>query len=160
MVSQQIDRQIAARLAASGIRYTSGRRRVVGVLAAADGPRSAAELHDDLGRKVPLSSLYRSLSVLTDAGVLAPHHGSGRIVRYELAEWLMGHHHHLVCADCGAVDDVELPEPWESALAVLVSEATAPQGFIAASHTLEIGGLCPGCLNPEQGTRSKGAGIG
>ena len=145
MSSRQIGQQIAARLAASGLRYTEGRRRVMRCLAAADGPRSASELHGDLGGEMPVSSLYRSLSVLTEAGVLAPHHGSGGSIRYEPAEWLVGHHHHLVCSRCGAVGDVELPEAWETVLADLASDAAGLQGFTAAGHTLEIEGLCAGC---------------
>ena len=145
MSSRQTGQQITARLAASGRRYTKGRRRVVQFLAAADGPKSASELHGGLGGKVPVSSLYRSLAVLTEAGVLAPHHGSRGGIRYELAEWLMGHHHHLVCTRCGAVGDVELPEAWEAALTALASDAAGLQGFTAAGHTLEIGGLCADC---------------
>lgn len=145
MAGQQIGRQVAARLAAAGIRYTKGRRKVVRVLASAAGPRSATELYEDLDGRVPISSLYRSLSVLTGAGVLSPHHGSGKNIRYELAEWLMGHHHHLVCGRCRAVDDVELPEAWEGALAALVAEATGPPGFTATGHALEIEGFCSDC---------------
>lgn len=140
-----LDRQIAARLTERGVRYTKGRRRVVGALAEADGPRSAAELHGDLGAEVPLSSLYRSLGVLEDAEVLAPHHGARGLVRYELAEWLTGHHHHLVCLDCGAVDDVHLAGDLESRLEGVVGEVTGDASFRATGHALEIEGRCSRC---------------
>ena len=145
MVNSQIEQQVVSRLTTFDIRYTKGRRRVIQALARADGPRSASELHNDLDRGVPLSSLYRSLSVLTGAGVLAPHHGSGGIIRYELAEWLMGHHHHLICEVCGAIDDIELPEASEAILDDLVSAATRLRGFEATDHSLEIGGRCTSC---------------
>ena len=145
VLSPQIDQQIASRLTAFDIRYTQGRRRVTQALARADGPRSASELHADLDGSVPLSSLYRSLSVLAMVGVLAPHHGSGSIIRYELAEWLMGHHHHVVCDTCGAVDDIELSEDSEATLTDLVSAVTRSRCFVATNHVLEIGGLCTDC---------------
>lgn len=141
----QIEQQIRARLAAHQVRYTGGRRQVVAALAAADGPRSAAELHDDLSGVVPLSSLYRTLAVMADAGVLSPHHAAKGITRYELAEWLSGHHHHLVCIDCGAVDDIELPDELETVLEDVVSRITARSPFLPTGHALEIDGRCQKC---------------
>jgi len=145
MVSTQIEQQAVSRLASHEIRYTKGRRQVIRSLARSEGPRSASELHKDLDETVPLSSLYRSLSVLTRAGVLSPHHGSGGVIRYELAEWLMGHHHHLVCDTCGAVDDIELTEDSEALLNDVVSTATRLRDFVATGHSLEIAGRCTSC---------------
>lgn len=142
----QIEQQVESRLAESDIRYTRGRRQVVEALVRAVGPRSASDLHNDLDRDLPLSSLYRSLSVLTEADVLVPHHGNGRVVRYELAEWLVGHHHHLRCENCGSIDDIELPTDSETALEDVVSAATSEQVFLATGHSLEIVGLCAACI--------------
>lgn len=145
MTSTQLEQQVRTRLVEYGVRFTSGRRLVIEALAAADGPRSAAELHEDLRRSVPVSSLYRSLAVLADAGVLAPHHGTRGLTRYELAEWLSGHHHHFVCIGCGAVDDVELPAELEATLEQLVSRVAGTQQFAASGHALEIDGHCRAC---------------
>lgn len=145
MVRAQIEQQAVSRLAAHEIRYTKGRRQVIRTLVKAEGPRSASELHKDLSEAVPLSSLYRSLSVLTRAGILSTHHGTGGVIRYELAEWLMGHHHHLVCDTCGTIDDIELPEDSESALNEVVSRATRFRDFVATGHSLEIAGRCTSC---------------
>jgi Fe2+ or Zn2+ uptake regulation protein len=139
------DDQICMRLSDHEVRYTSGRQRVVSALADADGPRSAAELHDDLDRGLPLSSLYRSLAVMADAGVLDQHNGTKGLTRYELSEWLLGHHHHLVCDSCGTVEDVEIPEPLEARLEELISTITVGSAFSATGHSLEIDGLCRRC---------------
>lgn len=139
------DMRVEQRLTAAGIRYTKGRRTVIGALAAADGPRSASELYEELRSRLPLSSLYRTLTVLEDAGVLSPHHGTRGLTRYELAEWLTGHHHHLVCINCGAVDDIHLPHDIESALEDVVASATTSASFRAIGHTLEIDGRCSRC---------------
>ena len=103
-VQTSLDKTIEERLREAGVRYTAARRAVVTALSAADGPRSAAELHRDIDA-VPLSSFYRTLTVLEDAEVLAPHHGARGLTRYELAEWIGGHHHHLVCTNCGCRRD-------------------------------------------------------
>ena len=114
MTSLSIDRDVEKRLDESDVRYTRGRRAVVAALAATDGPLSAAELHRGLGDAVPLSSLYRSLAVLEEVGIVVPHYGAKNLTRYELAEWITGHHHHLVCVDCGTVEDVDVPPDYEN----------------------------------------------
>lgn len=127
------------------MRYTSGRRSVVAALARAEGPRSAAELAETIGAAVPLSSLYRSLGVLEEAGVVAPHHLGRGVTRYELAEWLAGHHHHLICVDCGLVEDVEVPGGREAVVLDLVEDLASPSGFVVIDHVLEIEGRCARC---------------
>jgi Fur family ferric uptake transcriptional regulator len=145
VTTHQIDQQIRMRLAADEVRYTKGRRLVVDALREAEGPRSASELHEELERSVPLSSLYRSLSVMATAGVLHIHRAADGVARYELAEWLVGHHHHLVCIQCGAVDDVELADDQEAALRRLVAQTAGAGGYQVTGHSLEIDGLCAAC---------------
>lgn len=139
------DKDVEERLSQSGVRYTGGRRQVVAALQSADGPMSAAELHHGLAGKVPVSSVYRTLAVLEEAGVVQPHHSAKGITRYEIAEWLAGHHHHLVCISCGAVEDIELPRSLESQLERLVGEVSEMSAFSASGHSLEVDGLCTRC---------------
>lgn len=143
MTVTALDREVENRLRDHEARYTRGRRAVVGALAEADGPRSAAELHSQIGAEVPLSSLYRSLVILEEAGVVTPHYGE--LTRYELAEWLAGHHHHLVCVVCGAVADIEIPGEQEAEVHRLVEEIAGGAGFTAYGHALEIDGRCERC---------------
>ena len=139
-----LHRQVESRLAEHETRYTRGRRSVVDALADADGPRSAAELSPVLS-DVPVSSLYRTLSVLEDAGVVTPHLATKGIARYELAEWILGHHHHLVCVDCGRVEDVAVSDEREGRLHAVVEEIADESSFAATSHALEIEGRCARC---------------
>lgn len=94
---------------------------------------------------MPLSSLYRSLTVLEECGVVVPHHGQRGVTRYELAEWLSGHHHHLVCVECGRVDDVALPATAEREMETIAASVGRTADFVAVGHTLEIEGRCGGC---------------
>ena len=145
MTTGPLDREVAKRLEERSVRYTRGRRIVVTTLAGADGPLSAAEIHSRMDGDIPLSSLYRSLTVLEDANVLAPHHGTKGLTRYELAEWLRGHHHHLVCVDCGAVEDVEVADKHENDVDRIVEEISRAASFVPVGHALEIEGRCARC---------------
>ncbi len=145
MTKSNLGRQVETRLRDHDVRFTRGRRAVVDALASAKGPMSAAELDRVLGPEVPLSSLYRTLSVLEDAGVVAHHLGAKGLTRFELAEWLTGHHHHLVCVDCGSVSDVDIPEAKEESVRALVSEIAALASFAPTDHALEIEGHCVRC---------------
>ena len=140
-----VDRQVELRLRDHDVRFTKGRRAVVRAMTTASGPMSAAELSELLGPDVPLSSLYRTLAILEDAGVAVPHLGAKGLARYELAEWLTGHHHHLVCIECGSVTDVNVPVHREAGMRQLVSEISASAGFTPTDHALEIEGRCEGC---------------
>ena len=143
-LAQPLERDVEQRLAGHGVRFTSGRRRVLDAITAADGPRTATEIHSSLDA-VPLSSLYRSLGVLTDAGVLALHHGADETTRYELSESLSEHHHHLVCVSCGAISDVAASEEQEATVDRLVVALADTAGFTVTGHRLEIEGMCVRC---------------
>lgn len=145
MTKSTLERQVELRLLEHDVRFTKGRQAVVSALASAPGPLSAAELADAMGGTIPLSSMYRTLSVLQDAGVVAHHLGAKGLTRYELAEWIAGHHHHLVCVECGSVADVEIPPSHEDKVRSLVREIAAAAAFNPTDHALEIEGHCARC---------------
>src|SRR5688572_7760098 len=93
---EELHEAVASRLRAADQRYTSGRRRLVELLAEAPRPETIPEI---LQRAPALaqSSAYRNLVVLEECGVAHRVITSDERSRYELAEHLMGHHHHLIC---------------------------------------------------------------
>lgn len=137
--------EIESRLFGNELRYTTARKAIVTALITSGGPLSAAELHAELGGSVPLSSIYRSLAILEHVGILTPHLGTKGLTRYELAEWLRGHHHHLVCIDCGAVEDVAVDDSHENSVDAVVKEVTSRVAFTPINHALEIEGRCAKC---------------
>ncbi len=143
--SSAVHAAVESRLRDHDARYTKGRRAVVAALTAAKGPLSAAELAAAIGSAVPLSSLYRSLTVLEAAGVVAPHFSGKGLTRHELAEWLLGHHHHLVCVDCGSVEDVSLPPSYETQIGGLIEQVSRLASFRPLGHVFEIEGRCADC---------------
>lgn len=145
MPKTSLDREVERRLGEQSIRYTRGRHSVVAALMAADGPLSAAELYESAAGSLPLSSIYRSLTVLEEAGVLAQHNSAKGLTRYELAEWLKGHHHHLICVECGSVEDVAVAASHESQVDRIVNEISRDASFTPLNHALEIEGRCARC---------------
>ena len=141
--SAELHEAVRRRLSEREVRYTKGRRSIVDALVEVGGPESAAELRERM--EVPLSSLYRSLTVLDEAGVLERHHDSDGLARYELAEWLGGHHHHLICVDCGNVEDVQLDADSEGVLDDMATRVGERAGYRVTGHNLEVEGLCPSC---------------
>lgn len=102
---------------------------------------SAQELHShlrDSGESVGLATVYRTLTTLVESGevdVLRTDEGEAI---YRMCS--TGHHHHLVCRDCGRAVEIEGPavERW-------TDQVAAEHGFGDVSHTLEIFGTCSDC---------------
>ena len=134
----------AARLRSSGERYTGQRRALVGVLAGADRPLAVPDILA-AASELPQSSTYRNLVVLERAGVaqrLATASGEGR---FELAEDLTGHHHHVVCSNCRRVQDFTTSPTLERTLDQLIADAGRQTGFRLETHSLDLIGLCDDC---------------
>ena len=139
-----LDVEVARRVGATGQRYTDGRQAVVRILAQADRPLTTAEVVAR-GEGLPQSSVYRNLSVLETAGVVQRIAGGDEFTRFELAEDLAGHHHHLICTDCGIVADFTVPGPVEQKLESALVEAASAAGFRAEHHRLDLVGRCADC---------------
>ncbi|HEX2851232.1 MAG TPA: Fur family transcriptional regulator [Acidimicrobiales bacterium] len=139
---------VAERLDGVGQRYTDGRRALVEVLAAADRPLTLPDVLAAARDPLAQSSAYRNLAVLEQAGVVlrvAAAAGSSDHARYELAEDLAGHHHHLVCTRCGSVTDVTVPDRLERAVDRALEEIVAGTGFRLEGHRLDLVGRCRNC---------------
>lgn len=143
--TDRVEQAVGPLLRSRDIRFTATRRRVVRALAGAGGPRAASELHRSLAPAVPLSSLYRTLAVLEEHGVVTRQHDGLGTGRYELAEWLTGHHHHLVCESCGEVRDVAVTPETEHTINALVGRIAARAGYRATGHRIDIQGTCRAC---------------
>ena len=125
-------------------RYTSGRRAIVDLLLSAGHPVSIGDIAERLPG-LPRSSAYRHLTDLQAAGLIRRIAASDEFTRFELAEDLTEHHHHLLCVSCGKVTDVTLPTGFEHRVADAVSDIAAAEGFEPHSHRLDVLGLCADC---------------
>lgn len=94
---------------------------------------------------IPQSSAYRNLTVLCEAGVARRVPGTDDFGRFELAEDLGGHHHHLVCSVCGAVADFAASAALERALVAATRQVATESGYHVTGHRLDFEGRCPRC---------------
>jgi Fur family transcriptional regulator, ferric uptake regulator len=122
-----------------GLRNTGARRRILEVL---DSSRAltAAEVFmacRAAGDRVGLSTVYRTLVTLGDAGHLHV------FVDGHERRWCrcpLTHHHHVVCTDCWAVAAIEVTEAEE-----WVTEVARRAGVTPTRHDIDIYGRCRRC---------------
>jgi Fur family ferric uptake transcriptional regulator len=122
-------------------RSTRQRSAVTDLLSEVDDFRSAQDIHGlllDRGTKIGLRTVYRTLQQLADVGAVdVMRTGDGEAVYRRCST---GHHHHLVCRECGRTVEVEGPavERWAERVA-------KDHGFTDIGHTIEVFGMCPDC---------------
>lgn len=136
---------MGARLRAVEQIYTAGRRRLVDALADQDRPVTIPQLVEaDAG--VAVSSAYRNLAVLEQVGAVERIHSGAEHVRFELAEALVGdHHHHLICESCGRVEDFTVPADVERRIEQTLATVARDARFAATAHRLDLIGTCATC---------------
>jgi Fur family transcriptional regulator, ferric uptake regulator len=125
-------------------RYTAGRRAIVDLLVSMEHPVSIGDIAERLP-SLPRSSAYRHLVDLQAAGVVRRVAANDEFTRFELDENLTGHHHHLLCVNCGKVTDVTLPVGFEQDVDKAISQLADAQSFEPLSHRLDVLGVCAGC---------------
>jgi Fur family ferric uptake transcriptional regulator len=125
-----------------GARSTRQRVTVLAELMQERDDVTAQGLHERLragGERLGLATVYRTLRLLADEGVVDTlSHRPGELCYRWCGEG--HHHHHLVCSSCHRVvelGDCEL-DPW-------LERISARHGFVATEHHLEVSGLCGDC---------------
>lgn len=133
-------------LATRGVRLTRPRRAVLAVLAEARQPMSVAEIHARLeGHRVDLGSVYRTVALLCRLDVMRVTETSRTTQRFELSERFTGHHHHLVCRQCGDIQDVDGCVLRRPALAQLARRIERATRFRVTEHDIRLYGICGRC---------------
>jgi Fur family ferric uptake transcriptional regulator len=119
---------------------TPQRQAIVAEIMRTHGHISPASLARKVQADMPgvnASTIYRTLDLLEDAGVLAHAHLEGG-AEYHRAE--EAGHVHLTCSNCGAEDDLSIDEA-----RALVRLIERHRGFEPDLTHFAIGGLCADC---------------
>ncbi len=133
---------LRARLRREARRLTGPRAAILRVLQNHPRPMSNKDIHRALPRgECDLATVYRSLHLLEDMGLVARYDFGDGIARFEvIREGHPVHHHHLVCTSCSEV--IEIPDcmaaEWQETIA-------RRSGFTDVTHKLEFFGVCPKC---------------
>ena len=132
---------IVRRLSEQGYRLTPQRIMVLSAIENSDDHISAEEIYAQVGAKFPqvnISTVYRTLELLKRLGLVTEtDFGEGRVRYHPVGK---GHHHHLVCQECGAIIDLD-----ESVLTTLKSALLREYKFSADLRHLAIFGRCVKC---------------
>jgi Fur family ferric uptake transcriptional regulator len=132
-----------ARLRERGHRGGAARSAVIAYLAAQGCCNGAQEIHDALrarGLRVGLATVYRVLDTLSEHGLVQRVDVGDGVARYEPVRRDDGHHHHLVCDDCGKVEAFE-----DAGLEQAIRRVEASSGYAVAAHDVVLRGACTDC---------------
>ena len=134
-------RGIADKLSKLGYRLTPQRIMIVSAIEDSHDHISAEEIYSQVVAKFPnvnISTVYRTLELLQQLGLVTETDLGGGRVRYHPTD--KGHHHHLICQECGTITDLN-----ESVLSPLKDALLREYNFIADLRHIGIFGRCIKC---------------
>jgi Fur family ferric uptake transcriptional regulator len=140
---EEAERQLEGR----GHRLTEPRRAVLDAIVATGSPFTVEELCN-AAPEVGRATVFRTVKLLQETDVICRLALDDGGVRYQLSHG--GHHHHLICNSCGAVEEFG-----DSELDTLIDRNAREHGFEVSSHSLELYGKCTSCAaNAERDGRA------
>ena len=126
-------------LAKKNLKQTKQRQAIVSLFLSLKTHVSAESLHAAAraaGLDIGLATIYRTLNLLTEAGLTEQKQfGEGHVL-YEVVQ-PGAHHDHLICLDCGKVLEFENAE-----IERLQQKVAAIHEFKLTSHRLDLFGHC------------------
>lgn len=142
MPDQQSTRQMSATIKQQGRRMTPQRQLILSALGSFRGHVTAEEVYQKVSSQFPqvnVSTIYRTLELLEDLGLVTHTHFDNGITQYHLTS--AGVHQHLVCQSCSSEQELglEILEP-------LARELRNTYGFAADLAHFAIVGLCRDCV--------------
>jgi len=132
------------KLKEKGFKLTPQRKSIIDVIVANQGKHLSAEeiyeLVKSTNPNIGLATIYRTMQLLDDIGVIYKNDFDDGRSRYELYQDEDHQHHHLICIKCGKVVEVE-----EDLLEQLEYEVEKKYNFYIINHNLKFLGYCNQC---------------
>lgn len=128
-------------LARSGLRLTRQRHAVLEAVAAAPAGVSPVQVYDAARHSCPhlgLTTVYRTLDVLSEIGALRRIHGPDRCETFVPAQ--AAHGHTVVCSACGRATEFT-----DCDMRAVLAAASRETGYRITEHFLQLSGLCAAC---------------
>lgn len=128
-----------------GFRLTNQRQKILELFEAAPSSQhlSAEEIHLKLahqGEKISFSTIYRALHVMVDLSLLRELELAEGRKFYELNTPFASPHYHLVCVQCGEVNEFT-----DDQVVQVSARETQQQGFSLVNSQFTVYGICPCC---------------
>ncbi len=133
-----------------GLKATLPRLKILDLFEQSDKRHMTAEevyrLLSDEGHDIGLATVYRVLTQFEQAGLLMRHHFDSDKAVFELNQG--DHHDHLVCLQCGKVEEF-----FDSEIEKRQNRIAKERGFAIHDHSLQIYADCikPDCPNRKSG---------
>jgi Fur family ferric uptake transcriptional regulator len=135
------ERQIISDLKQHGYKLTPQRRAVIRIVTSTNDHLTPTDIHEKLAELYPgtgLVTVYRTLEILSELGLICEVHAGGSCRSYTMGS--QQHHHHLICSGCGTVVNFTGYH-----LDKLEENLSKESGFRIDGHLLEFVGLCRNC---------------
>jgi Fur family ferric uptake transcriptional regulator len=134
-------------LLSRSLKLTKEREVVLDEVVRRRGHFDPEELHyalREVGSKVSRASIYRTIPLLQEAGIIEQVENTDKHAHYEL---VLGkeHHDHMLCTSCGKVIEF-----MSSEIESLQDRLCKEHGFSGIAHTLEIRGFCKKCAKKKE----------
>jgi Fur family ferric uptake transcriptional regulator len=136
----------------AGLKVTLPRVKILEILAGGGRHMSAEDIYRGLieqGEEIGLATVYRVLTQFEQAQLVTRHHFEGGTSVFELNEG--EHHDHIVCMDCGRVEEF-----MDCGIEERQLDVASKLGFEIAEHNLILYGRCRRKDCPNLKTRSRG----
>ncbi len=135
----------------TGARITAPREVVIGVLHETDDHVSAADVYMKvraINPSIGLTTVYRTLEVLTQMGIVQKFEFGDGKARYELINNPGGkkHHHHLICLRCMEIMDyTEFLDDELEFINKTQNRLSRKYNFAITDHVISFYGFCERC---------------
>ena len=141
--------RIKKQLSSQSYKLTPQREATVRVLLEHEEDHLSAEdvylLVKEKAPEIGLATVYRTLELLSELKVVDKINFGDGVARYDLRQEGAEHfHHHLVCIECGSVDEIQ-----EDLLGDVEKVVERDWNFQIKDHRLTFHGICHRCTNKE-----------
>ncbi|HET9946615.1 MAG TPA: Fur family transcriptional regulator [Patescibacteria group bacterium] len=145
-MKQKINHSCKGELQQMDLRATPARIAIMQLLEATQEPVDVGSIVVSLQKKsiaADPATVFRIMNVFTQKGLIVPIEFQEGKMRYELAS--KDDHHHLVCENCGKVEDIE-----DTLVPALEKHIHSYHHFLVKRHVMEFFGLCKKCQKKEK----------
>lgn len=131
---------LAAYLEKNHLKQTKQRELILQAFLEANRHVTSDDLYQAVRKEhsnIGYTTVYRTMKLLVEAGLATERHFDDGITRYEIEQ---EHHDHLVCVNCGKIQEFECEE-----IEARQNEVASEYGFEVLRHRHELYGHCASC---------------
>ena len=127
----------------NALKFTAQREAILKTLFGNNEHLAPEELHalvksQNQDCNIGVSTVYRTLNLLEDAGLVNSLSYGSNGKKYELSS--DDHHDHIICVSCDKIIEFE-----DDVIEQRQEEIATKSGFVLTAHTMQLYGICTAC---------------